>query len=167
MMKLKIDFAGWFRVEDADRNAGSRIDAWGGAWTTITSDGLLGAGPGRYFEGTYGATVGLPDDPHNILLEIWSEFGLVLAIVLIVVMVLAWRTSAERGQAFVLLAVAVASVSGALATSLVFWMALALATSTQSLKNDKENVRRILDEYSDGSLKRVKKHKDPHGRGRY
>jgi hypothetical protein len=129
----RVDVASWLRIDDSDGNASSRLDAWEGAVATIADSPILGAGPGRYFYGGYGVDSGVPSYPHNLWLEAWSEYGIVPVILLVVVVILAWRRAAQLGQMFVIFAVVAYGLSGSFDTSLVFWICLFVSASTRGL----------------------------------
>lgn len=128
-----VDLAAWFRLDDTDGNAGSRVIAWRGAVATIMSNPLAGAGPGRYYDGTYGGWGGLPEYPHNIWLEAWSEYGIVSALLLTLTTIAAWLRSSRAGKSFIVFGVIAFCLSGSLDASVVFWVSLMIAASTHSV----------------------------------
>lgn len=132
----RLDLASWLRVDDADGNASSRLDAWTGAIATIGQFPFIGAGPGKYFFGGYGVNAGVPEYPHNLWLEAWAEYGVVTFVLMLCVVVAAWRSAAQLGQLFVIFAVVAYSLSGSFDTSLVFWMCLSISASTRGLDRD-------------------------------
>jgi O-antigen ligase len=117
----------WFRVSDEDGNAGGRTAAWSAAARSIGDSPFLGQGPGRYNMGELGATSGLPTFPHNVYLEIWSEYGLIPFTLLAVALIVAVRTSGTAGRPIALGFIICFSISGSLDTSLGLWVALAVA----------------------------------------
>jgi len=120
-------FYQWFRVSDEDGNAYGRIAAWSAAARSISDSPFLGQGADRYNMGELGATSGLPTFPHNIFLEIWSEYGLIPFVLLAVAIIIVVRTSGAAGRPMALGFIICFSVSGSLDTSLGLWVALAVA----------------------------------------
>lgn len=129
----RFDVAAWLRLDDSDGNAAGRFDAWEGALATIWRFPIVGAGPGQYFFGDYGADAGAPTYPHNLWLEAWAEYGAVTFLLMVAVAVAAWRQAAQLGQLFVIFGSVAFSLSGSLDTSLVFWMCFTIAGSTRVL----------------------------------
>ncbi|OSP09235.1 O-antigen ligase family protein [Microbacterium sp. LEMMJ01] len=136
----RFDVTSWLRLDDADGNASSRLDAWEGAAATIRQHPLFGAGPGNYYFGGSGLANGVPAYPHNLWLEAWSEYGVISFVLLIAVAVSAWRQAAQLGQLFVIFAAVAYSLSGSFDTSLIFFMCLMIAASTRVLDESKESV---------------------------
>jgi O-antigen ligase len=132
LVLLKVDIGGWFRLDDSDRNASTRVNGWTASWSTIESNWVFGAGPGRYADSDYGANLSLPDYPHNIWLETWSEFGILLVVIAVVIVVVSWRTASGIGTSFIVFGVIAFGLSGSLLSSLVFWVSIGLAVSTSS-----------------------------------
>lgn len=120
-------FYEWFRVNDEDGNAYGRAAAWSAAARSISDSPFLGQGAGRYNMGELGATSGLPTFPHNVFLEIWSEYGLIPFALLAVAIIIVVRASEAAGRAIALGFIICFSVSGSLDTSLGLWVALAVA----------------------------------------
>ncbi|MGN7861651.1 O-antigen ligase family protein [Microbacterium sp. 22303] len=129
---LRVDIGGWFRLDDSDRNASTRVDGWTASWSTIESNWVFGAGPGRYANSDYGANLSLPDYPHNIWLETWSEFGILLVVIAVAIVVMSWRTASGIGTSFIVFGVIAFGLSGSLLSSLVFWISIGLAVSTSA-----------------------------------
>jgi polysaccharide biosynthesis protein PslJ len=117
----------WFRASDQDGNAAGRLDAWSKAIDSIVSSPLVGQGADRYNMGNLGAASGLPTFPHNVFLEIWSEYGLVPFAFLVIGVIITVRRSGEAGRPIALAFVICFSISGSLDTSLGLWVALAIA----------------------------------------
>jgi O-antigen ligase len=117
----------WFRVSDEDGNAQGRTEAWSAAARGIGDSPILGQGAGRYNMGELGARTGLPDAPHNVFLEIWSEYGLIPFVLLAVAIIIVVRASGQAGRPIALGFIICFSVSGSLDTSLGLWVALAVA----------------------------------------
>lgn len=138
LLQSRVDITELLRLDDSDGNGATRSSAWQGAWVTIQDHFLLGAGPGRYFRSEYGATVGLPDYPHNIWLESWAEYGLLALALLVSVVVMVWRVADPRIQPLVVFATVAYSFSGSIGLSLSFWVPLALAVSTRSTPRELE-----------------------------
>lgn len=120
-------FFEWFRVSDEDRNASSRTAAWSAAARSIADSPFLGQGADRYNMGEFGATSGLPTFPHNVFLEIWSEYGLLPFALLAVASILVVRASGAAGRPIALGFIICFCISGSLDTSLELWVALAVA----------------------------------------
>lgn len=117
----------WFRVSDQDGNASTRTAAWSAAVRGIIDAPFLGAGPGKYNMGGLGSATGLPDFPHNVFLEIWSEYGLIPFALLAVAIIIVVRASGAAGRPIALGFIICFSISGSLDTSLGLWVALAVA----------------------------------------
>jgi len=117
----------WFRINDEDGNAQGRTSAWSAAVRGILDSPFLGQGPGRYNMGELSATSGLPTFPHNVFLEIWSEYGLIPFALLTVAIILVVRTAGAAGRPIALGFIICFSISGSLDTSLGLWVALAVA----------------------------------------
>jgi O-antigen ligase len=120
-------FQQWFRVSDEDGNASSRTAAWSAATRSIADSPFLGQGAGRYDMGEFGATFGLPTYPHNVYLEIWSEYGLLPFALLAVASIMVLRASGAAGRPIALGFMICFSISGSLDTSLELWVPLAIA----------------------------------------
>jgi O-antigen ligase len=120
-------FYQWFRVSDEDGNAGGRNAAMSASVRSIIDSPFLGQGAERYNMGEPGARTGLPTFPHNVFLEIWSEYGLIPFALLAVAMIIAVRTSGASGRPIALGFIICFSISGSLDTSLGLWVALAVA----------------------------------------
>jgi O-antigen ligase len=120
-------FYQWFRVSDQDGNALGRTEAWSAAARSIADSPFFGQGPGRYNMGELGATTGLPTFPHNVLLEIWSEYGLIPFALLAVAVIMVVRRAGAAGRPIALGFIVCFSISGSLDTSLGLWVALAVA----------------------------------------
>jgi len=120
-------FYQWFRVSDEDGNASGRTEAWSAAARSIRDSPFLGQGAERYNMGELGARSGLPTFPHNIFLEIWSEYGLIPFALLAVAIIIVLRTSGAAGRPMALGFTVCFCISGSLDTSLGLWVALAVA----------------------------------------
>lgn len=120
-------FYQWFRISDEDGNESARTAAWSAAARSISDSPFLGQGAERYNMGELGATSGLPTFPHNIYLEIWSEYGLIPFALLAVAIIIVVRTSGAAGRPIALGLIICFSISGSLDTSLGLWVALAVA----------------------------------------
>lgn len=120
-------FYQWFRVSDEDGNAYGRTAAWSTAARSISDSPFFGQGAERYNMGELGTTSGLPIFPHNIYLEIWSEYGLIPFALLAVATIIVIRTSGAAGRPTALGFIICFSISGSLDTSLGLWVALAVA----------------------------------------
>jgi hypothetical protein len=131
----------WFRVSDEDGNAGGRTAAWSTAARSIIDSPFLGQGPGRYNLGEPGAASGLPTFPHNVFLEIWSEYGLVPFALLAVAVILVVRASGAAGRPIALGFIVCFSISGSLDTSLGLWVALAVALTLTSTSQKVSQAR--------------------------
>tara|TARA_R110002020_G_scaffold151687_2_gene328782 strand:- start:951 stop:1928 length:978 start_codon:yes stop_codon:yes gene_type:complete len=117
----------WLRTGDEDGNASTRVRAWDAAWSTIRSHPLSGGGIGRYAEGAPGFTLGLPDYPHNLLLESWAEAGFFAGAALVIALALVARRAGLAGAPFVIMGVIDFSVSGSLNSSVTLWICCAFA----------------------------------------
>jgi O-antigen ligase len=117
----------WFRVSDEDGNAAGRTAAWSAAVRSIIDSPFLGQGADRYNMGKLGAATGLPTFPHNVFLEIWSEYGLIPFALLAVAIIIVVVTSGAAGRPLALGFIICFSISGSLDTSLGLWVALAVA----------------------------------------
>jgi hypothetical protein len=120
-------FYQWFRVSDEDGNAHGRTEAWSAATRSIIDSPFLGQGADRYNMGELGAASGLPTFPHNIFLEIWSEYGLIPFVLLAVAIIIVVRRSGTAGRPMALGFTVCFCISGSLDTSLGLWVALAVA----------------------------------------
>jgi O-antigen ligase len=120
-------FFKWFRVSDEDGNASGRTAAWSAAARSIADSPFLGQGAEKYNMGELGATSGLPAFPHNVFLEIWSEYGLLPFALLAVPIIMVVRASGAAGRPIALGFIICFSISGSLETSLGLWVALAVA----------------------------------------
>lgn len=120
-------FYQWFRVSDEDGNASGRTAAWSTAVRSISDSPFFGQGADKYNMGELGSTSGLPVFPHNIYLEIWSEYGLIPFALLAVTIIIVVRTSGAAGRPIALGFIICFSISGSLDTSLGLWVALAVA----------------------------------------
>ena len=120
-------FYQWFRASDEDGNAHGRTAAWSAATRSIIDSPFLGQGAEKYNMGELGATSGLPTTPHNVFLEIWSEYGLIPFVLLAVAIIIVVRTSGATGRPIALGFITCFSISGSLDTSLGLWVALAVA----------------------------------------
>lgn len=128
---LGTDLGSWFRIDDADGNAGSRVSAWQGAIATIIDFPLWGAGPGNYFNGVQGINYGMPEYPHNIWLESWSEYGVLAFVLLTFATILTFVKASARGAVFAVFGLIAFSFSGSLWLSVVFWTTVFLSLSTR------------------------------------
>jgi O-antigen ligase len=120
-------FYQWFRVSDEDGSASGRTAAWSVAVRSIIDSPFLGKGAERYNMGELGAKSGLPAFPHNVFLEIWSEYGLIPFVLLAVAIIIVVRVSGAAGRPIALGFIICFSISGSLDTSLGLWVALAVA----------------------------------------
>lgn len=129
--------AEFFRAEDADSNGAARVVLWHGAWATITQSPLLGAGPGRFFMSGYGPQHGLSEYPHNLFLELWSEYGLVAMFLFILGVAFAMRAGGRASAPMVTTLVVAFSFSGSLRSALILWVAIGVsATRRRSAEMD-------------------------------
>jgi O-antigen ligase len=117
----------WFRASDGDGNVAGRLDAYSAAARSILASPFLGWGADRYNMGALGAASGLPTFPHNLFLEIWSEYGLIAFVLFVAALVLVVTRSGAAGRPLALGFILCFCVSGSLDTSLGLWVALALA----------------------------------------
>jgi O-antigen ligase len=117
----------WLRASDQDGNMSARLSAWSASLETIFNSPFFGQGAGRYNMGSLGAVSGLPTFPHNVFLEIWSEYGLIPFALLLIGVIIIVKRSGKAGRPIALAFVICFSISGSLDTSLGLWVALAIA----------------------------------------
>jgi O-antigen ligase len=117
----------WFRVSDQAGNVSGRTDAWSAAVRSIIDSPFLGQGAEKYNMGQTGAASGLPTFPHDVFLEIWSEYGLIPFALMAVAIIIVVRTTGAAGRPMALGFIICFSISGSLDTSLGLWVALAVA----------------------------------------
>lgn len=122
----------FFRADDADRNGGARILLWEGAHGTIADSPWLGGGPGRFFFGDYGAERGLGEYPHNIFLELWSEYGIIPLLLLLVGVGLLFKTGGRQAAPLMAAVLVAFSFSGSLRSALILWVVLGVFAALSS-----------------------------------
>jgi O-antigen ligase len=87
-------FTAWFGDDSMGRSASQRLEAWTGSWDLWLRQPFLGSGAGSWPIRYYGLDVARY--PHNLILEVLVEFGVVGLLLLAVVAIVAARHTSVR-----------------------------------------------------------------------
>lgn len=112
LIERLTDLIGYYNNEGGNRYPGSnglRTDMWISAWEIFNDNLLVGVGPTNWKEvSVYGEYL----YPHNLILELLSETGLIGGLIAITTLIFIWRKTTEVGKLSMLFFMVCASFSG-------------------------------------------------------